>query len=128
MALDPPDSTALPSIEAHEKFLKNNLKFLHPNHVFMVDVKYTLAKMYGRMEGYEPDNLTDQQFRRKMTLVQEVLAVIDKIMPGRTRKRGSYVQCAIISTKYIHIYCVVECITRVSKIIVMHASFSAYEI
>ena len=54
----------------------------------MIDAKYTLAKMYGRMPGYEPDALSDEQFKRKQALCVEVLAVLDKIVPGRMRKRG----------------------------------------
>merc|ERR1711879_93681 len=54
----------------------------------IVDVKYTLAKMYGRVGGYEPDSLSDDQFRRKKQLCEDVLAVLNKIIPGRMRKRG----------------------------------------
>ena len=32
--------------------------------------------------------MSDAQFRRKMSLCREVLEVLDKIMPGRSRKRG----------------------------------------
>jgi hypothetical protein len=56
----------------------------------MIDKKYTLAKMYGRMKGYEPDEMSDEQFQRKRDLCQEVLKVLDKIMPGRSRKRGRH--------------------------------------
>merc|ERR1711983_353524 len=40
------------------------------------------------MAGFEPDEMSDEQFERKKVLCQEVLAVLDKIMPGRSRKRG----------------------------------------
>ncbi len=33
-------------------------KILSGNHVLMITVKYNLAKMYGRMEGYRADSLT----------------------------------------------------------------------
>ena len=56
--------------------------------MYLVDKKYTLAKMYGRMSGYEPDSMSDEQFERKRDLCREVLEVMDKIMPGRMRKRG----------------------------------------
>ena len=32
--------------------------------------------------------MTDDQFRRKRELCEQVLKVFDKIMPGRNRKRG----------------------------------------
>jgi hypothetical protein len=71
-----------------EQFLELKSKILHPNHVILVDKKYNLAKMYGRMPGYEADKLTPVQLKRKMGLCKEVLEVLNKIMPGRTRKRG----------------------------------------
>ena len=73
----------------------------------MLKRRYTLAKMYGRVGGYEPDSLSDDQFRcstnptavfmsliqnspyrRKKQLCEDVLAVLNKIIPGRMRKRG----------------------------------------
>ena len=86
-------SGALPvgssSINKHENFIKKHENVtLHPNHVFLVDKKYTLAKMYGRMEGFTADVLSDDLLRRKRKLCEEVLMVFNKIMPGRTRKRG----------------------------------------
>ena len=79
------------SIKRHEDFLKKHENVtLHPNHVFLIDKKYTLSKMYGRMAGYEADVLTDEQLKRKRRLCEEVLLVFKKIMPGRTRKVGKY--------------------------------------
>lgn len=89
--LDPPGAepgTSNPTIEAYENFLLRYSKVLHPNHVVLIDAKYILAKMYGRMAGYEPDSLSDEQFMRKQSLCEEVLAVLNKIIPGRMRKRG----------------------------------------
>ena len=79
---------ATPKIEDFEAYLKKYASVLHQNHCIMIDRKYTLAKMYGRMKGYEPDEMTDEQFQRKRQLCTEVLNVLDKIMPGRSRKRG----------------------------------------
>ena len=56
--------------------------------MYLVDKKYTLAKMYGRMRGYEAPAMSDAQFNRKRELCAQVLAVMDKIIPGRMRKRG----------------------------------------
>ena len=83
-----PTENYSPKVSDFETFLTKNSKILHPNHVIMIDKKYTLAKMYGRMKGYEPDEMSDEQFQRKRDLCQEVLKVLDKIMPGRSRKRG----------------------------------------
>ena len=56
--------------------------------MILVHKRYCLAKMYGRVPGYEADRMSDVQLRRKKELCEEVLAVLDKIMPGRARKRG----------------------------------------
>ena len=86
------------SINKHESFIKKHENVtLHPNHVFLVDKKYTLAKMYGRMEGFTADVLSDDLLRRKRKLCEEVLMVFNKIMPGRTRKRGRKFQKNIMS-------------------------------
>ena len=75
-------------IEEIEDFLKRYAKVLYPSHVLMIEKKYTLAKMYGRLKGYTVNELTDKQLTRKMNLCTEVLEMFDKTMPGRTRKRG----------------------------------------
>jgi len=49
-----PSETHTPTISDFENFLSKHSKVLHPNHVIMIDKKYTLAKMYGRMIGFEP--------------------------------------------------------------------------
>ena len=59
-------------IPAHEAFLKKFGQILHPNHVHIVMAKYPLAKMYGRMAGWEADKLTEGQLKRKQQLCEEV--------------------------------------------------------
>jgi len=75
-------------IDAHLQFLNKYGQVLHPNHVVMCTVKYGLAKMYGRMDGYQADKLTDEQFQYKQKLCEDVLKVFDIIMPGYNRMRG----------------------------------------
>ena len=89
--LDPSDANPEGgSVEEYECFLKDFSRILHPNHVVMVDRKYNLAKMYGRMPGFEADVMTDEQLRRKKQLCEEVLLVFNKIIPGRMRKKGEH--------------------------------------
>ena len=57
-------------VKAHEAFLKKYKPVLHPNHVLLVKAKYSLAKMYGRMEGFEANKLTEQQLKRKQAELQ----------------------------------------------------------
>ncbi|XP_040573772.1 SET domain-containing protein SmydA-8 isoform X1 [Lepeophtheirus salmonis] len=77
-----------PDVETHEQFLNKYATIFHPNHVYMIDRSYVLGKMYGRMEGYEPDSLSDDQFMRKKELCERVLKVLNVITPGQTRKKG----------------------------------------
>ncbi|XP_023325963.1 histone-lysine N-methyltransferase ASHR1 [Eurytemora carolleeae] len=76
------------SIPAHEAFLRKYGQVLHSNHVIMISVKYSLAKMYGRMLGYEATTLTDAQLKRKLELCEQVLDVFNIILPGNNRMRG----------------------------------------
>jgi len=75
-------------IPAHEAFIKKFSPILHSKHVLLIKAKYTLSKMYGRMSGYEADKLSEEQLLRKQALCEEVLSVLDKIMPGQSRMRG----------------------------------------
>jgi len=75
-------------VPAHEAFLKKFSQILHPQHVHIIMAKYPLAKMLGRMKGWEADKLSEDQLRRKQQLCEEVLAVLDVIMPGESRMRG----------------------------------------
>ena len=63
-------------IPAHEAFLKKFGQILHENHVHMVMAKYPLAKMYGRMAGWEADKLTEDQLKRKQQLCEEVIFLL----------------------------------------------------
>ena len=40
-----------PKVNEFEAFLKKYSSVVHENHVILIDKKYTLAKMYGRMKG-----------------------------------------------------------------------------
>ena len=66
-------------VTAHEAFLKKYKAVLHPNHVILIRAKYNLAKMYGRMDGYEANNLSEAMLDRKRQLCEEVLKVRWKV-------------------------------------------------
>ena len=52
------------------------------------DYDLMIINIISSISGYEPDTMTDEQFKRKLQLCKEVLSVLDKIMPGQSRKRG----------------------------------------
>jgi len=94
-----------PKVETMENFVsKYSGKVLHPNHVLVLDRVYNLAKMYGRMEGYGADVLTDEQLGTKRALCERALAVLNKIIPGRMRKRAMmmyelHVPCVMLANR-----------------------------
>jgi len=67
------------SINKHENFIKKHENVtLHPNHVFLLDKKYTLAKMYGRMDGFTANVMSDDLLRRKRILCEEVFGGVQQ--------------------------------------------------
>ena len=62
--------------------------------------------MYGKMLGFEGDKLSDIQLKRKRTLCEEVLIVLDKIMPTLSSMRGVilyelHMPCVLLGNRYI---------------------------
>lgn len=95
-------------IPAHEDYLKKFSPILYPTHVLLIKVKYTLSKMYGRMKGFEADKLSNEQLMRKQVLCEEVLSVLDKIMPGQSRMRGvmlyeMHLPCVMIANRQLQL-------------------------
>ena len=91
-------------VPAHEKFIEKFSQVLHPSHGFLVKVKYNLARMYGRMAGFECDKLSDIQLKRKHALCVDVLGVLDKIMPKLSSMRGvmlyeAHLPCVLLANR-----------------------------
>jgi hypothetical protein len=76
------------SIPAHEAFLDKFGRVLHSNYGILIKVKYNLARMYGKMLGFEGDKLSEIRLKRENTLCEEVLEVLDNIMPKLRSMRG----------------------------------------
>lgn len=55
----------------------------------LLSVKYTLAELYGRVEGYTIDELPDVMLERKVEMCRLVLKTLDVILSGETRMRGN---------------------------------------
>ena len=84
-------------IPAHEAFIAKFGQILHPQHVHLTKAKYLyppplctgvlprylVARMYGRMPGWQADILSLQHLHRKQNLCQEVT----------TEHRGSGIKC-----------------------------------
>ncbi|VVC87245.1 unnamed protein product [Leptidea sinapis] len=76
------------AIEMREAFLEKYKSVFHPRHSILLSVKYTLAELYGRVEGYTIDELPDLMLERKVEMCRLLLTTLDVILPGDTRMRG----------------------------------------
>ena len=78
-------AVGLPGLEA---FLAKYSRVLGPQHGCLLRVRYSLCGQYGRVPGYELPNLSSAQLARKQKLCTEMLAMLDRLQPGRTSRRA----------------------------------------
>ncbi|XP_066992449.2 SET domain-containing protein SmydA-8 isoform X1 [Anabrus simplex] len=75
-------------VVAFEAFLKRYCNVLHENHYHMLSVKHSLSQLYGKIDGYTINEMTDEQLKRKRDICQSILKVFDVLEPGYSRLRG----------------------------------------
>ncbi|KAH8271804.1 hypothetical protein KR044_006052 [Drosophila immigrans] len=75
-------------LEEAERLLRKYKSLLHPSHYIATGLRQLLIEMYGRVQGYEMVQLTDQLLERKAQLCREVLQVLDRFEPGLSRARA----------------------------------------
>ena len=66
-----------------EKFLNIHLRILHAQHAHMLDVKHTLVHLLGHHEGHLMADLSDKQLQTKEDAARSILAIADKLLPGK---------------------------------------------
>lgn len=76
-------------IEAREKLLKQYKTVFHPRHALVLQLKHSLAQLYGRVDGYSLDELPDILLERKIELCRENLDALAVVAPGMSRIRGA---------------------------------------
>ncbi|CAG9788835.1 unnamed protein product [Diatraea saccharalis] len=76
------------AIEQREATLNKFKSVFHPRHSLLLSIKHSLAQLYGRVEGYEIDELPDIVLERKAEFCRLVLNTLDIVMPGESRMRG----------------------------------------
>ncbi|XP_011560447.3 SET domain-containing protein SmydA-8 [Plutella xylostella] len=76
------------AIEQREATLKKYKSVFHPQHSILLSLKHSLAQLYGRVEGYEIDELPDLVLERKADFCRLMLRVLDVLIPGESRMRG----------------------------------------
>ncbi|CAG0879389.1 unnamed protein product [Darwinula stevensoni] len=70
------------TIEDYKEILKRHAPFLHPTHAQVLDVKHSLSQMYGNEEGYQMEQLDEDQVKHMVDLCSDVLRVANKLLPG----------------------------------------------
>ncbi|XP_076045541.1 SET domain-containing protein SmydA-8-like isoform X2 [Oratosquilla oratoria] len=71
-----------------EMIFKKYSNILHDNHFHLVGIRHSLSQMYGRVEGYLLNEMTDSQMTRKEECCRQLLSTIGVIDPGISRLRG----------------------------------------
>ena len=69
-----------------ENILAELLKIYHPNHHMCVDVYFNMVPLFGHSSQYT----LIEEAERKLELVERVLSVMDKVIPGLFRMRGMF--------------------------------------
>ena len=77
------------SISKYEAFIQRySGSILHPNHMLLANLKYSLSGFYGRLPGYEMQDMNNSTLARKKQICEETLQVLNRIDPGISPRRG----------------------------------------
>ena len=66
-----PDRSSISKFEAFIKKYSGTL--LHPNHMFLTNLKFSLSGFYGRLEGYQMHEMDEGTLIRKKNVCEEAL-------------------------------------------------------
>ncbi|XP_037049425.1 SET domain-containing protein SmydA-8-like [Bradysia coprophila] len=75
-------------LEKCEQLFRKYRSVFHPQHYIQTGLRQNLIEMYGRVEGYELQDLPDVMLEHKIDLCRQVLNVLNVIHPGKTRCRA----------------------------------------
>lgn len=75
-------------LELCEQIFRKYRCVFHPCHYVLIGLQQNLIELYGRVEGYELEQLSDKQLAYKMEMCQSVLKVLNVLYPGKTRTRA----------------------------------------
>ena len=81
-----PDQDSIPKFEDFIKKYSGTL--LHPSHMFLTNLKYSLSGFYGRLEGYQMQELNEASLLRKKHICEEVLNVLNKVDSKLSPRKG----------------------------------------
>lgn len=75
-------------LQKYEQLFKKYSSVLHPNHFIQIGLRQSLIELYGRVDGYELDDLPDDLLEHKCELIRSFLKILDIVEPGMTRIRA----------------------------------------
>lgn len=78
----------VPRIERSEQFIAKHRQLLSDDHYMLTAARHSLISMYGRVNGYRLNELSDVQLEHKIALCRRVLAVLNVVHPGMSRARA----------------------------------------
>ena len=81
-----PNQNSIPKFEDFIKKYSGTL--LHPNHMFLTNLKYSLSGFYGRLEGYQMQELDEASLLRKKHICEEALNVLNKVDSKLSPRKG----------------------------------------
>lgn len=70
------------STSAGKFFIRNNIKYLHPNHFYLTDIKFALSQLIGQEFQGGLTNITDDDLDWKAQLCKSLLDLMRIITPG----------------------------------------------
>ncbi|KAK6616972.1 hypothetical protein RUM44_005329 [Polyplax serrata] len=75
-------------IKGYEAFLKKCQNIFHENHYLCLSAMHCLSQIYGKIDGYLINEMTDEQLERKSQICRNLIKIFEKLEPGLTKERG----------------------------------------
>ncbi|XP_055638361.1 SET domain-containing protein SmydA-8-like [Toxorhynchites rutilus septentrionalis] len=75
-------------LENFERVFKKYKSVLHPLHFINTSIRHSLIELYGRIPGYEMQELPDILLERKVDLCRDIMKVLNVFEPGKSRARA----------------------------------------
>jgi hypothetical protein len=75
-------------LQNYERLHRKFRSVLHPRHFIHTSIRHSLIELYGRIEGYEMQELPDILLERKAEMCRDLLKVVDVFEAGMSRSRA----------------------------------------
>lgn len=72
----------------YETFLEKYKNILYENNYLCLSALHSLSQLYGKIEGYLINDLSEEQLDRKIEICRKLIRIFDKLEPGLSKQRG----------------------------------------